>query len=1258
MSKVRLRDRYDGSNDPFEGDRTVVWRSLPANALVTKATLTLEPVLPPGANTYTEKLRFGPKGAALGATIQQADTNIVSVDFHARRTATGIAGLTGITAQSLGVDLGGGVFLAVAKDGTVPAPQGSVFDFSAGVLPQISAQRLRLANATLPANQSLVTIDIASMPSNVTLRFGKLPPFWSKTGELGAATTMPDIAIAIQRAISDATVTNGFYTIPLIVHSDTVGRLAITLDIEYLGTAPMVVPGLREVVLPYDYASVSTTDPSALQATLPAGAAPVSPQTALQIRGAFDASRVAFGSTGATVESTPIRCSASETLAQPVIPAADMNISSVDLFVAADGPAARLALDLHEDFSGKPAQTSLLAKAMPFDLKGDAAQQRRWTNVPLGTSVQLKGSSRYWAVVEALDGKAFLGVDAAAAPDRLMQRSTDSGFSWRAAGLNSPLLLRLRTQPGRFQMPIDFVAGTGAQAQRVSLAAYDALGKIDAVIDRPEIAAAVQSYVTQTASAPCATEERLLNGDFTLWTAQGTTLQARSPIVTDGDQSLGLFDTFFDTLAATLSSGDGPPQALAYSPDGATLYAAVEGGISTVDTATLAVKQLVPRLATVGMAADPRGRALYVVDGSKVIALDLTTGQTTVLFNLHGAAALVVSPDGRRAYAAGDSQLAGYDLQTGTERFRIAVGAPQPALALTPDGATLVAINQTSELVIALDAATGSQKWAASLPPPSASSTQVVPLGVAIAADGATVYAVGGPQEGMTPSGAVAAALPSAVLYAFDANGRLVPPSITLPVAAGAAAIAVKPQGDRVYVARTALAMAPSGERLAVSGGGITVAPIAVGDRRPANWTLTAGQISAEQSADDPSRIEARLTNGSLSQVVAVASGCSHDLTVASIVEADSDAGSAANAVAEIYWLNATGARLRGDSLTLPQSAVVVTQRSRLVPPEGSAQAEVRVRVAGGDCVLRTVSLKSTDTLLQDDAWQPDPSTTSLLPITHDAGGTTYRNVGTGDGSVIQSAALAVTGSYLLDFSGRVIGGAANALPGITVRFQDATGAAIGAAQQIALDPFAFAAQPAQLSVPPSSAIATIRIVLPAGSGLSVERLALTSQPTVNVPCSFIAQSPGELHVSNARIAYDLLASASPRPPAGGLSPPTPPNATPGNLTQTCACADKAGVIGQPAPGLPLPAPASPARAAPAARATRAIEPPLMTIKGIGPVRQRRLHAAGISTIRDLAVAAPETVAHALSGPGTTVELGRELIEAAKSALAAQDDGR
>jgi len=467
---VRLQDRYDGSHDPFEGDRTIVWRSLPANALVTKATVTLKPVPPPGSKDYTETLRFASGGPAYGATIRSPSSHKVEIDFHARRTAISFGGLTATSSSALSVDIGGGVYLAVAKDGTIPVqPGASPWDLTGQLLPGITALRLQFigVDPSGPSNLTEVTVGVTSMPSNLTLRFGTLPPFWSGPGELATPTTTPDITNAIQRALAGATVQNGYYAIPLIVHSDTLGRVNMTIDIEYLGVAPFLPAGVPEVALAYDYASVPKADKTTLQATLPAGATPVSPQTAVRIRGAFASSRVTDGPTGDTNETTTIPCSAAETIAQPVTPAADVNVSAVDLYAAAAGPAAQLALDLRADDDGKPGQASMLVKPVAFDLTGDASGQRQWTSVPIAPPVQLKGQERYWAVVQALDGADSLGVDANPDPARLVQISKDSGFSWRLAGLGSPLLLRLRTVPDRFQMPVDFAVGSGPQQQRV-----------------------------------------------------------------------------------------------------------------------------------------------------------------------------------------------------------------------------------------------------------------------------------------------------------------------------------------------------------------------------------------------------------------------------------------------------------------------------------------------------------------------------------------------------------------------------------------------------------------------------------------------------------------------------------------------------------------------------------------------------------------------------------------------------------------------
>jgi predicted flap endonuclease-1-like 5' DNA nuclease/outer membrane protein assembly factor BamB len=1268
---VRLRDQYDGGGDPFEGDRTIVWRSLPENAVVTTATLTIEPKPPPGSQDYVETLRFAAAGPSYGATIRHGGNGFVEVDFHARRTGIGFAGLAIATPSTLAVDIGGGVYLAVGADGTIPASTGPGYDLTGGSLPGITALRLRLGqHASSTDDLSTTTIDLATMASNLTLRFGKSSPFWSKAGELAIAATTPDITSAVQRALVDATVVNGFYAIPLVVHSDTLGRIAVTLDVEYLGQAPLIASGLREVVLPYDYASLSTTDPLALQAMLPTGIAVRSPQTSLQVRGAFDASRVAYGPTGVTDESATAHCSATETLAQPIAPTADTDVLAVDLFVAADGPAARLALDLRTDLGGKPSGTSLLAKAVPFDLAGKASAQRRWMSVPIAPAARLTGKQRYWAIIQALDGAAALGVDAAPDPARLMQRSTDAGFSWRLTGLASPLLLRLRTVPDRFHMPIDFAAGVGAQQQRVSLSAYDALGKVDTVIDRPEIATAVQSYVQQSTPASCQPMELLQNSDFSQWTTVGTAFGRVLPISLSA-KTLQVVDTFRDQVAASYDLDTADPQSLTFSADGRTLYVAARNSVFPVDATTFVQGQDLPALkgvsfgSAVALGCDSVGRMLYVLGSTAVVAVDLTTNTSRTAFSGFSAGrALVLTRDGRSAYiAASDTAGAIFalDLTTGTTRYRIAIEAL--GLTLTTDGATIVAIDAANNRLASFDAATGTPGWVASLP------QQLVARAVIAPVNGGGVYVVAAPTSSSSDLS----------LLAFDDRGGVGPgPAIALGTFSGKQiALAVKPQGDRLYVAMTPLALAPAGDRLVavgVEGAAAIIAAAAIGTRQPTAWTLTAGSVVSEQ-AGDPPLFETILSAGSLSQVVAVVPGCSYDLTIETLVtHALRMLTRTAEAVAEVFWLDSSGTLLRGDSLALPNSTLFVRQQMRLTPPPTSAQVEVRVRVADGICVLRTTSLRMSDSVLQDDAWQPDASAPSSIAVTKTATATTYRNAGVADAALVQGLTLAANTVYLLDFSGTAIAGAANASPYFEVSYQDTSGASIGTPSQIAVDPVGFSSRSARLTAPPSSTVAQLRIVLPAAASLVAERLQFLPQPLVAVPCTFIAQSSGELHVSRAQIVYDWAPATPPQPPKGGLNAPTPPDRTPGDpACPPCPCETTAttapaqavstpAVTAVPIPTpVPVPAPVPvPDPAVAPSQPTLSVDPglPLTSIQGIGAARAERLVAAGIRTLRDLAEAAPARVIAAFAGTvGATPALASTLIERARLALVEPQTG-
>jgi hypothetical protein len=65
---MTLSDRYDGSADAFEGDRTIVRRSLPSNATVTKAAVKVTPAAAPGGILFEEVISLTNGTGDLGST--------------------------------------------------------------------------------------------------------------------------------------------------------------------------------------------------------------------------------------------------------------------------------------------------------------------------------------------------------------------------------------------------------------------------------------------------------------------------------------------------------------------------------------------------------------------------------------------------------------------------------------------------------------------------------------------------------------------------------------------------------------------------------------------------------------------------------------------------------------------------------------------------------------------------------------------------------------------------------------------------------------------------------------------------------------------------------------------------------------------------------------------------------------------------------------------------------------------------------------
>src|SRR5947209_11139272 len=540
-------DGYDGSVRAFEGETTLLVRSVPVGALLKRATLTVTPVAGPTGALFEERIEFAdPRDTSrtLGAT-KIATTTFVEIDFHKRRTLAGVTGAN-LAGSELQVDLGG-VYVEINKKGAVLTPSDpNAFVLADGLLPGLTVGKFKLTPNPATANVlDAGTVTIRSVPSNLTVALAKMAPFWARPGELAAAATSPDFAAPLQAFLATAAVENGFYLVPLVVHSDTLARLSFTLDVEYVESVTATPNGLGEVHLPFGVGTVANA-PVQLAVSLPPGARVVAGDTTARLTGAFGATRIVDGY-GAPTGDVSVAGTATVTptlsVAQVVAFAAPVSAVAFDLLLTGLTRTAQLALDVRADLDGKPDGTSLLGETVPFTLQSTASPTTAWVSVTLPKEFHFAptGSpARYWIVLQSLDGLvswnlAALAVPAGVTPPPLppMQQTADGGLSWRTAVLDAPAaapalsaVYRLRFQPDRYQVPIEMQVGSGAKATRVKLDRFQPLNRVDFALDVPEVAAGFNDYLSRAAPAACSQAEHVANGDFRQWHALGTELGA------------------------------------------------------------------------------------------------------------------------------------------------------------------------------------------------------------------------------------------------------------------------------------------------------------------------------------------------------------------------------------------------------------------------------------------------------------------------------------------------------------------------------------------------------------------------------------------------------------------------------------------------------------------------------------------------------------------------------------------------------------
>lgn len=507
---MKFHDVYDGSQSPFEGDFILTLRGLPAGALVTSATITVEP-----ANTplFEETVYESSQGSFGTAVINNNE-----VDFHARRTLA----RTDVTGSyHLYVDLGGGIYTQVTHAGAFKDPDTPAGDLavSGDNLPALTVTRFKLlgiAGGNNPSDPAIATVIVRSVPTNVSLKLGKFPPFWTHLGELAAPQTSTDFTDILKVVLATLTPEGGFYALPLVVHSDTIARLKVTVAIDYMIEQRVLPPHLAEINVPYNFSTWPGVAEHLTTVKIPRDAVPVT--AAAKIRGEFAETRVAAGAIGEPPAAVfPVEVSPAASLAQAMCFEKEIAVTAIDLPLGKTEPGlAGMHISIQFDDDGKPSGTVLTTAAVVVGKP--LPDQSAWGSATLSSPFRLLPGERYWLILQSATGKALWESAAQSGNELPLQASHDAGMSWRTVslpGVTTGLAgqFRLRDVPEKFTIPLQLQIGKGPGSERRRLDEFAPLGRIEFTVD---FAGSVSSYLSNPVNdiQKCSTGELIQNGDF------------------------------------------------------------------------------------------------------------------------------------------------------------------------------------------------------------------------------------------------------------------------------------------------------------------------------------------------------------------------------------------------------------------------------------------------------------------------------------------------------------------------------------------------------------------------------------------------------------------------------------------------------------------------------------------------------------------------------------------------------------------------
>lgn len=1295
-----LRVSHDGGADPFEGERELVLRRLPADARVISARATVTPIdASGGSDPFVEEIGFTGASGALGdwGATQVRGSGWTEIDFHARRTLAGFRG-SQLANGRLQTDLGGS-FVTVDQGGAILGPSGSpLLLANDGPVPGIAASRLRISLAG--ASPSVEAVRVRSVPTNVSLAIAGRPALWFRTGELTVPETTPDFGPLLAAYLADgAQIADGAWVLPFVLRSDAIARLLVEIEIEILRLAPLLPAGLPEVKLAYDYATVPRAGSAAIEVALQPDALPVAAASEGKLTGAVAESRIAWGPVGETGSVGTVVVSPSQSAAQQVdLPerADGYEIVGLDLPLAAVDRQVRLQLDLRLDDDGKPGSGSLLAAPVPVALTRAGAGGETWVPVELPQPLTLR-TGRVWLLLQSAEGEAAWSVSAAPVDSVPLQASADGGFSYRAAAMPDhpelAALLRLREQPRAFRMPVSLALGAGEGTVRVDLSRLSPLGRVDFAFSIPEIAEGLSVALALAGEGTARGGELLADPWFARWSISGDEFGASRPFPLEAGAESAL---------------------VRMAPDGQTAYVALSRFETLRFLAWNTELNAIPwRLDSDldgprALAVDPAGRFAWILLlNGRIAVVDLAARRfagTSIAADEEDAmpdpAAIAVSADGSRIAVAGNvadnnltpASVAVYDAEafanlarrrqeraTNARLRRTELPGNPAAAAFSEDGTRIYVLTgrfdpdggSTGQL-LAYDTQTLS-------PLPVSASFDGDPVALAPVPGGRSLLVLCGDRldrydaATLAPGGSLPIPGHLFATLAVEPGGR----RALLAGPGGLLAVGLAPDGMQRVTgpalrASTDVAVSLQGDRAVVvePGSGIL---IPIGTASPLDWTLTAGQarpltltgavgagvslgVPAGNNFSTAGRTGPPPGPSALSQVVPVAAGRTYELSFQARVTGES--------AAEVLWRNADGGVLGTETISIRNAG---TYRGRFRPPAGAAAAtaaEIRFVVQDGIALVRNSSFREpANALLNGDllgpagetgsGWQQEPAAAPGFLISPSATGSQVRNAGAVSVVLRQEVAAEAGAPFELTVRARS-GGAAPATAGL--RFLSADGSQAGPATLIEIPLHGFDQSMATGVVPAGATRAEVSLNLLPGAALLVDGgIELRARPRVRIPVTFLAEAPGELALVGGSIAWDVvsetdLRSLPPRIPRPGgvlLPAPTRPPGAVNDPDEDCGCwADEDP--GPPPAARVSPRPAQPTLPAPEPRTPTPLVPSVVV--GIGPRRTQILRETGIATLEALADVDPRELDRLL--PGVSRRMAANFLRQVRELLA------